>query len=232
VNGTEVSNRRFVWCDNEICEEQTPAGIVTKRFFNEGMKVETGLEVGRYFYARDHLGSVREVIDDAGSVRARFDYDPYGAQSRISGDLQSEFGFTGHFYHEASSLCLAKYRAYDPKLARWLSRDPFPSAQTLQEPNLYYYAENNPVSSVDPDGRTPYRLPSPPAEDCYKLADEARFECMKKGGTSDDCMKNWLTAYEECEARNKSRQLFYWIEVCGVLILIIIVLPVPKFVPA
>ena len=32
VNGAEVSNRRFVWCDNEICEERTPAGIVSKRY--------------------------------------------------------------------------------------------------------------------------------------------------------------------------------------------------------
>ena len=30
VNGAEVSNRRFLWCDYNICEERTPAGSVSK----------------------------------------------------------------------------------------------------------------------------------------------------------------------------------------------------------
>ena len=49
VNGAEVSNRRFVWCDNEICEERTPAGIVSKRFFPQGMKVERGRRLALIF---------------------------------------------------------------------------------------------------------------------------------------------------------------------------------------
>lgn len=152
VNGAEVSNRRFVWCDSEICEEQTAAGVVTKRFFPQGMKVETGQKVGKYFYSRDHLGSVRELVDDAGSVRARFNYDPYGAQSRISGDLDVDFGFTGHFYHAETGLDLTWFRAYEPKLARWLSRDPLMNAERWIVSNLYAYADNNPVNRVDPDG--------------------------------------------------------------------------------
>ena len=30
VNGAEVSNRLFVWCDNRICEERTSEGIVVE----------------------------------------------------------------------------------------------------------------------------------------------------------------------------------------------------------
>ena len=73
VNGAEVSNRRFIWCDSEICEERTPAGIVSKRYFLEGMKIESGsATVGKYFYTRDHLGSVHELTDDVGNIRARY----------------------------------------------------------------------------------------------------------------------------------------------------------------
>ena len=47
VNGSEVSFRRFVWCDNQICEERDAAGAVTKRFFPQGMKVEAGPNAGQ-----------------------------------------------------------------------------------------------------------------------------------------------------------------------------------------
>jgi RHS repeat-associated protein len=153
VNGDEVSNRRFIWCDNDICEERTPAGIVSKRFFLQGIKVESGAMAGKYFYTRDHLSSVRELIDEVGNVRARFNYDPYGARSRISGTLDVDFGFTGHFYHVETGLDLTWFRAYDPKLGRWLSRDSFPNAEMLIGPYLYAYAGNNPVNFVDLTGQ-------------------------------------------------------------------------------
>jgi RHS repeat-associated protein len=193
VNGAEVSNRLFVWCDNEICEERTPAGIVSKRFFQQGMKVETGMTAGKYFYTRDHLGSVHELIDDARSVRTRFNYDPYGAQSRIAGDLESDFGFTGHFYHAGTGLVLTWFRAYEPKLARWLSRDPLANVERWFGPNLYTYVEGDPLNRVDPDGLISnwcqvvgfavfifcYRVAKLSYERCEEIALEAHDTCVK-----------------------------------------------------
>jgi hypothetical protein len=46
-------------------------------------------------------------------------------------------------------LYLTKYRAYDPRDGRWLSRDPIEEAGGL---NLYGYVGGNPVSYVDPLG--------------------------------------------------------------------------------
>ena len=56
--------------------------------------------------ARDHLGSVREMTDATGAVRARYDYTPYGLRSKLSGDLEADFGFDGMYYHAASGLNL------------------------------------------------------------------------------------------------------------------------------
>jgi len=89
------------------------------------------------------------MLDDTGAVRARYEYDPFGRRTRSAGDLDADFGFTGHFFHAASGLHLALYRAYDSDLGRWLSRDPLGEAKRL---NLYAYAANDPVNRFDPLG--------------------------------------------------------------------------------
>jgi RHS repeat-associated protein len=120
-NGSEVSNKRFVWVGTEIAEERDSSGAnVIKRFYGQGLQ-QGG---NSYFYARDHLGSVREMTDSAGTVQARYDFDPYGRRMKVSGSLETDVGFTGHYTHAPSGLNLTLYRAYDPELGRWLSRDP------------------------------------------------------------------------------------------------------------
>jgi RHS repeat-associated protein len=52
-------------------------------------------------------------------------------------------------YHAPSGLYLTKYRAYDPKDGRWLSRDPIEEAGGL---NLYGYVGSQPTKFTDPSG--------------------------------------------------------------------------------
>jgi RHS repeat-associated protein len=52
-------------------------------------------------------------------------------------------------YHAPSGLYLTKYRVYDPKDGRWLSRDPIGEAGGI---NLYAYVGGNPISFIDPLG--------------------------------------------------------------------------------
>ncbi|MCW5559314.1 MAG: RHS repeat protein, partial [Verrucomicrobiae bacterium] len=152
VDGVENVFRRFVWDDLTLREERDGSGVVTKRYYTDGFKIESGPSAGSYFYTRDHLGSVREVVDASGNIRARYAYDPFGRRTRVSGDLDSDFGFAGMFWSPEVALNLAPYRAYDPGAARWLSRDPLPDAEVDQGPNLYAYVRNNPVSLTDPLG--------------------------------------------------------------------------------
>ncbi len=123
---------------------------VTKQFFSHGVRVGTA----DYYYTKDHLGSIREVTNDQGALQARYDYDPYGRLEETSGTFNSDFLFTGHFYHVKSGLHLAPYRAYDADLARWLSRDPLEWAELLPEgPNVYRYVGGNSINYVDFSGR-------------------------------------------------------------------------------
>ena len=113
-----------------------------------------------------------------GTILARYDYDPWGRTNEIINTRKPHYNFTGLYRHPRSDLLFATYRAYDPALGRWLSRDPIgepivmaglnggqrrmvalpsasSSAEILQGPNLYAYVSNNPIRKVDPLGLSP-----------------------------------------------------------------------------
>jgi RHS repeat-associated protein len=155
-NGTVTGTKQFVWClgEPQPCEERDVSNTVTKRYYPQGMQVGST----NYYYTRDHLGSIREMTDSSGIVQTRYDYDPYGRRTKVNGSVDTDFGFTGHYYHQPSGLNLALYRAYDADLGRRISRDPIEEFGGL---NLYGYVGNNAVNIVDPlglefltDGRT------------------------------------------------------------------------------
>jgi RHS repeat-associated protein len=146
LNGAVI--KQWVWCGSQPCEERDSSGSVTKRFYAQGEQIGGSA----YFYSRDHLGSVREMTDSGGAIHAQYDYDPYGNATKVQGDLDADFGFTGDYFHKASGLDLTLYRAYDPATSRWLSRDPLKDAEMSQGPNLYCYVGNEPIDRIDPIG--------------------------------------------------------------------------------
>ncbi|MFL6521260.1 MAG: RHS repeat-associated core domain-containing protein [Chthoniobacterales bacterium] len=148
--GLPTSTKTFIWNGNTIAEERDATGAnVTKRFFAEGEQRVGGTDAGNYYYSRDHLGSVREVTDASGVTKVQYDYDAWGNQVVVTGNMSFDFGYTGHYRHAASNLYLAEYRAYDPTMARWINRDPIAESGGI---NLYRYVNNDPGRKVDPLG--------------------------------------------------------------------------------
>ncbi len=145
TGNTVNSTRKFVLCGTEKCEYRNANGNVQYQIFSQGQYQGTGA----YFYTRDHLGSIREMTDVNGTVVARYDYDPWGRSTTVIGTNKPDFNFTGLYQHAKSGLDMATYRAYDPDLGRWLSRDPIAENGGI---NLYEYADNDPINGVDPLG--------------------------------------------------------------------------------
>ena len=144
------SENKYLWVGSKIAQKRSADGSTVEESytgFGEERLDENGVKVD-YYYTRDHLGSVREVVDDSGALKARYSYDPWGRRSKIEGDeeFEVEFGYTGHHFHEESKLHLTWYRAYDAGLGRWLSPDPIAENGGL---NLYGYVGNDPISHVD-----------------------------------------------------------------------------------
>jgi RHS repeat-associated protein len=54
--------------------------------------------------------------------------------------------YAGLYYHKATGLYLATYRAYDASVGRWLKRDPIEETGGI---NLYRYVSGDPVVNTD-----------------------------------------------------------------------------------
>jgi RHS repeat-associated protein len=150
TSSVETKNETFVWCGSRICQKRTSTGsTVLRSYFGNGFE-ESGTT--DYFYTRDHLGSVREVVaSDGTTIGSRLLYSPWGEVTE-TGSVLTDFAFTGHHYDRPTGLSLTHYRAYDGHLGRWTTKDPIRFAGGL---NLYGYCENDPINCIDPSGLDP-----------------------------------------------------------------------------
>ena len=80
------------------------------------------------------------------------------------------FRFAGCLYDIETKLCQFGARQYDASIGRWLSKDPilFDGGDT----NLYGYVLQDPINSIDPDGKMAAQVPA------IKIAcDTAKAQC-------------------------------------------------------
>ncbi|MBS2016360.1 MAG: RHS repeat-associated core domain-containing protein, partial [Deltaproteobacteria bacterium] len=189
TSSVETKNETFVWCGSRICQKRG-GSTVLRNYFEQGFEEGTT----DYFYSRDRLGSVREVVgNDGTTIASRLSYDPWGRLTETGSGAQSDFGFTGHYRDRTTNLVLAWWRAYDPAIGRWLSLDPL---GILGGVNLYGYVANNPTSHVDPSGLT--------LEGCLAAAIAFYWSCLWSTGNSLDCASRTGELIELCFRRNPS----------------------------
>ena len=132
-------------------------GKLSKYLFDGGyIDIASGQNTAAYrFYVRDHLGSVRVVLDDDGNVLQQLYYHPFGG---VWGDAGTDIGlqpwkYSGKEYDHRDGLDLYDYgaRLYDPAAVRWTSPDPL--CEKYYHISPYAFCNNNPIKYVDPDGK-------------------------------------------------------------------------------
>lgn len=164
-SGVELSDKRFIMCEGVVCEERTTTNrrILTKFGSIEG--------TARRYTTTDHLGSVREGLNEGGTLAARYRYDPWGKVELVSGADALVGSFASLDGELNGVLDRAGYRLYVPELGRWLSDDPIKFDGGL---NFATYADNNPVARIDPDGLSSIQITDHGVRRHRNLDDQAR----------------------------------------------------------
>ena len=114
-----------------------------------------------YYTYSDSQGSIVALTDDAGNVKRKFAYDPWGKRrnplnwnetDNLAGLIINR-GYTGHEHLDAFGILNMNGRVYDPLTAQFFSPDPFVQApDNWLNYNRYGYVFGNPLSYTDPSG--------------------------------------------------------------------------------
>jgi RHS repeat-associated protein len=118
--------------------------------------------LGTAFYHADGNGNITCLVNSNQAIVAKYIFDPYGNILSISGTLAEAnlYRFSSKEVQINSSLAYYLYRYYEPRLQRWLNRDPlrefgFEAARRGAPsvigdgPNLYAFVANAPISTID-----------------------------------------------------------------------------------
>ena len=107
-----------------------------------------------YYFNKDHLGNVREVVDTEGLIHQTNDYYPFGTPfSNSQSDVSfQKYKYNGKELDMMHGLNTYDYgaRQYDAILPSWDRIDPL--AETNYNISPYVYCGDNPINAFDPDG--------------------------------------------------------------------------------
>jgi RHS repeat-associated protein len=160
VNG-QIKQTRYYLGDYE--EEHNSDGNIRKIHYLSGAIYidNSNYSDSLYYVYTDNQGSVIALTDDAGNVKRRFAYDPWGKRRNpqnwnLTDDLAGLIinrGYTGHEHLDAFGIINMNGRVYDPLTAQFFSPDPFIQApDNWVNYNRYGYVFGNPLSYTDPTG--------------------------------------------------------------------------------
>lgn len=110
-----------------------------------------------YYYNRDHLGNIREVVDSAGTVKQVTNYypsgTPYADPAAVMNAGMQPYKYNGKELDRMHGLDTYDYgaRQYDPMLGRWDRMDPL--CEKYYSVSPYVYCGGNPIRYIDQDGK-------------------------------------------------------------------------------
>ena len=171
--------RSFVYDGNEILLEYDGNNQLLARYTNSGLGADSVMAVdvksagvdaglaqsaGSYFYLKDGRGSIADIADESGNRLQHYVYSTFGEivaiQDASEGDisaapiLNTSRTFTGRELDSESGNYYFRARYMDPRIGRFLQKDPSPGALSvpMSVVNGYVYAGNSPFGLFDPSG--------------------------------------------------------------------------------
>ena len=142
---------RFIFNqDREAVAEEDTSGLNRLIRGTELIATNSSADSARtyYHYASDEMGSTTHIVDEAGAVQNRYEYDAWGNITAQEEAIPNRFKFTGQQFDPVTQQYYLRARFYNPVVARFTQEDTYRGDGL----NLYAYCESNPVFYVDPTG--------------------------------------------------------------------------------
>ena len=109
----------------------------------------------------DHLGTVRDLVDNSGAVVNHLTYDSFGnVIDETDSTFDSRYLYTGREFDEEIELYYYRARYYNATTGRFLSEDPIGFAGL--DTNLFRYVGNTVINFRDPSGLISVLIPGDP----------------------------------------------------------------------
>ncbi len=103
----------------------------------------------KHYYVPDAIGSVTHLIDSSQAIVNSEVTDAWGNVVASTTSVSDRYGFSQREKDSESGLMHYRARSYDPRIGRFLSKDPIRDRRPTAH---YVYASNRPTSNVDPMG--------------------------------------------------------------------------------
>lgn len=162
TNGTNVE--QYVYDGNQVDADIDAEGTLLRSYiWGSGidnllaLTVYTNGATNTYYALTDQQGTVHALVDGAGTIAERYDYDAWGRTTVFDATgtqltesaIGNRYCFQGREIDWTTGLYYFRARWYNPVVGRWLSKDPIGISGGL---NQYVFCANNPVNFRDPWG--------------------------------------------------------------------------------
>ena len=135
-----------------VCELDNLGKVKAINTFGANGLLSRRAVTGNIFYTFDPQGNVTQRLDAQGNALNSALFDAYGSGSSLGASLSDPFGYEaqyGYYHDTETDLYLLGFRYYDAATGHFLTRDPIGIEGGI---NLYSYAEQNTLKSIDPTG--------------------------------------------------------------------------------
>jgi RHS repeat-associated protein len=148
VNG--VSTHFIYDLQGQLVAEADSNGVIQNEYiYLNGQRLASISNNTLYYVHTDHLGTPIALTDDAGTVRWKASYTPFGNATVEVNTVENNIRFPGQYFDAETGLHYNYFRDYDPEIGRYIQSDPIGLAGGI---NTYGYVGGNPVMYSDPYG--------------------------------------------------------------------------------
>jgi|LAHS01.1.fsa_nt_gb RHS repeat-associated protein len=155
-NASSSASNGYLYLGSMVFKKTGTSYAFESTDFGGGRIINVNGTLSPYYYATDHLGSVRAITDASGNVTERNDYYAFGKRMTTGGTYpvmnSNRWKYNGKEVQTTGNVNWLDYgaREYDEVTGRWTRPDPM--SEKYYGTSGYVFCSENPVNRFDNTG--------------------------------------------------------------------------------